>query len=60
MAKIDADGKHIIKTQVKTALESLANEVEKKGALDSIQPQLEHIFKILLEIESNWETIDKQ
>ena len=34
MAKIDADGKHIIKTQVKTALESLANEVEKKGALD--------------------------
>jgi hypothetical protein len=61
MAKIDKDGIHIISTQVKTALESLAGIVEKKSpqTLKDIQPQLEHIFTQLFDIENNWEKIDK-
>ena len=58
MAKIDTDGIHIVKTQVKSALETLAEIAEKKGLLNSIQPQLEHIFKHLFDIENNWEKID--
>ena len=60
MAKIDKDGKHIISTQVKTALESLAETAESKGVLSAIQPQLEHIFKIIFDIENNWETTDNK
>ena len=58
MAKIDKDGIHIVKTHIKSALETLADTAEKKGLLNSIQPQLEHVFKILFEIENNWEKID--
>tara|TARA_Y100000034_G_C6878631_1_gene402247 strand:- start:889 stop:1074 length:186 start_codon:yes stop_codon:yes gene_type:complete len=58
MAKIDRDGVHIIKTQVRSALETLADQAEKAGALNAIQPQLEHIFQIIFEIENNWEKID--
>ena len=54
MAKIDTDGIHIVKTQVKSALETLADIAEKKGLLNSIQPQLEHIFKHLFDIQNNW------
>ena len=59
--KISNDGAHEIKMQLKSTIESIANIVEKmengKG-LNSIQPQLEHVFKILLDIENNWEKID--
>ena len=59
--KISNDGAHEIKMQLKSTIESIANIVEKmdngKG-LKSIQPQLEHVFKILLDIENNWEKID--
>ena len=58
MAKIDRDGVHIIKTQVRSALETLADQAEKAGALNAIQPQLEHIFKHIFDIENNWEKID--
>ena len=58
MAKIDRDGVNIIKTQVRSALETLADQAEKAGALNAIQPQLEHIFQIIFEIENNWEKID--
>ena len=61
MAKIDNDGIHIVKTQLRTAVESLAAEVEKKSpqTLKDIQPQLEHIFTQLFDIENNWEKIEK-
>ena len=59
--KISTDGAHEIKMHLKSSIESIANIVEKmdngKG-LNSIQPQLEHVFKILLDIEHNWEKID--
>ena len=58
MAKIDKDGAHIVKTHIRSALETLANNAEKAGALNAIQPQLVHIFKLLFDIENNWEKID--
>ena len=60
--KISKDGAHEIKTHLKTSLESLAETVEKlepgHKILNSIQPQLEHMFTILFDIENNWEKID--
>ena len=57
--KISKDGAHVVKTQLKTAIESLADTVEKlepsHKILNAIQPQLEHIFTILFDIENNWE-----
>jgi hypothetical protein len=58
MAKIDNDGANTIKIHIRGAMETLANEAEKAGTLNAIQPQLEHIFKLLFDIEHNWERID--
>jgi len=56
---ISKDGAHVVKTQLKTAIESLAGTIEKSEPghkiLNSIQPQLEHIFTILFDIENNWD-----
>ena len=60
MAKIDNDGAHIVKTQLRSTLETLADQAEKAGALNAIQPQLEHLFKIIFDMENNWEKIDEE
>jgi len=61
--KISTDGAHVVKTQLKSSIESIADTVEKlepgHKILNAIQPQLEHIFTILFDIENNWEKTDK-
>ena len=58
MAKISKDGLITIKMQLKTAMESLADRLEKDGTLNSVSPQLSLIWEIINDIEQNWEKID--
>ena len=44
--------------QLKTAMESLADRLEKDGTLNSVAPQLSLIWEIINDIEQNWEKID--
>jgi len=39
-------------------LESLAEVLDKNGSLNSVQPQLELIWKTIYDIENNWEEIE--
>jgi len=58
MAKIDEDGKRIIQREIKSSLESLADIAAEKALLNSIQPQLEHIFEVLFDIQNKWEVVE--
>ena len=58
MAKISKNGLHEIQNYLKTALESLADTLDKNGDLNAVQPQLEMIWKIISDIETNWEKIE--
>lgn len=58
MAKIDEDGKRIIQREIKSSLESLADIAAEKAVLNSIQPQLQHIFEVLFDIQNKWEVIE--
>lgn len=58
MAKISKNGLNEIQNYLKTALESLADQLEQNGDLNAVQPQLELIWKIIFDIEQNWEKID--
>jgi len=60
MAKIDKDGKRIIQREIKSSLESLADIAAEKAVLNSIQPQLEHIFEVLFDIQNKWEVIEDE
>ena len=57
-SKINKDGKTEIKLYLKSALESLAEVLDKNGSLNSVQPQLELIWKTIYDIENNWEEIE--
>jgi len=59
MAKIDNDGKRIIQREIKSSLESLADIAAEKAVLNSIQPQLEHIFEVLFDIQNKWEVVEE-
>jgi len=39
-------------------LESLADVLDKNGSINSVQPQLELIWKTIYDIENNWEEIE--
>ena len=58
MAKISKNGLHEIQHYLKTSWEALADRLDKDGNLNSVQPQLEMIWKILNNIEQDWEKID--
>jgi len=57
-SKINKDGKTEINLYLKSALESLADVLDKNGSLGSVQPQLELIWKTIYDIENNWEEIE--
>ena len=58
MAKIDEDGKRIIQREIKSSLESLADICAEKAVLSHIQPQLQHVFEVLFDIQNKWEVIE--